>query len=279
MTLRRKKVAIALLLWLFLRRRLRNRRRRSPRIPIVTGTQQTLQIMEQYTRKEFLYETRMNLECFDHFVNELERMGLQSSKTITTEEKAIVFMRALAGKDIQESATKFSRSVSTIHNVLHEVADIVVQNVHVFIVPFVAETHAKISDDTRFADYFHHCVGAVDGSHIPVHVPATECAPFRNRKGYLSMNVCAIVDFNCLFTHVNVGWSGGASDPQVFNDSLAKGLTIPEGTYLLADAGYGLDEKLLTPYRGTRYHLKDAVIDAGRYAPMHKNYSTCVIPV
>lgn len=32
---------------------------------------------------------------------------------------------------------------------------------------------------------------------------------------------------------------------------------MPPGTYLLADAGYGLDSNILTPYKGVRYHLRE----------------------
>jgi len=267
MSSRLRKIARVFLLWILYKNYLQSRKRKSRRIPLITGTQQTFHILNDYTGREFLYEARMNKESFNIFVTLLRTMGLSSNRTISVEEKTLVFMRALAGKDIQESANKFSRSVSTVHNVLHEVVEIVSSNADVFIVSFCHETHPNISEDDRFSHYFHNCIGAVDGSHIPVHVPSIQCAPFRNRKGYLSTNVCAIVDFNCLFTHVNVGWSGSASDPQVFNDSCTKGLAIPADKYLLADAGYGLCEKLLTPYRGVRYHLKEwnAALEVGQY--------------
>eukprot|EP00644_Phytophthora_capsici_P018771 jgi/Phyca11/132434/e_gw1.165.1.1 len=32
---------------------------------------------------------------------------------------------------------------------------------------------------------------------------------------------------------------------------------VPEDIFVLADAGYGLTEKVLTPFRSTRYHLKE----------------------
>ena len=36
------------------------------------------------------------------------------------------------------------------------------------------------------------------------------------------------------------------------------GLEIPDGYYYLADAGYPDDDpRLLTPYRGVRYHLAE----------------------
>jgi len=34
-------------------------------------------------------------------------------------------------------------------------------------------------------------------------------------------------------------------------------LSIPEGKYYLADAGYPLCDALLVPFRGVRYHLRE----------------------
>ncbi|OWZ23791.1 hypothetical protein PHMEG_0001246 [Phytophthora megakarya] len=39
---------------------------------------------------------------------------------------------------------------------------------------------------------------------------------------------------------------------------------LPEHMYLLADAGYGLQPQILTPYRGVRYHLKEFAVGTGR---------------
>ncbi|KAH1096938.1 hypothetical protein J1N35_013859 [Gossypium stocksii] len=39
--------------------------------------------------------------------------------------------------------------------------------------------------------------------------------------------------------------------------SRPRGLRIPEGKYYLADAGYGIRNGYITPYRGVRYHLKE----------------------
>lgn len=41
-------------------------------------------------------------------------------------------------------------------------------------------------------------------------------------------------------------------------------LTIPEGKYLLGDAGYSSSYRVLTPYRGIRYHLQETAISGQR---------------
>ncbi|PPD90763.1 hypothetical protein GOBAR_DD12308 [Gossypium barbadense] len=52
---------------------------------------------------------------------------------------------------------------------------------------------------------------------------------------------------------------GNAHDSRILSDALSRpgGLRIPEGKYYLADAGYGIRNGYITPYRGVRYHLKE----------------------
>ena len=101
------------------------------------------------------------------------------------------------------------------------------------------------------------CIGAIDGSHYNLRAPGELARVYRNRKGWLSFNVCAVCDFHGRFCYIFPGWEGSANDQKVFNDAISKDLNIPEGTYLLADAGYASQARLLTPFRGTRYHLQE----------------------
>ena len=98
---------------------------------------------------------------------------------------------------------------------------------------------------------------ALDGTHIPAFVPSHLAQPYRNRKGFLSQNVLAACSFDLIFTYVLAGWEGSAADSTVLADAYSKGLTVPSGKYDLGDAGFALSTKLLTPYRGVRYHLRE----------------------
>ncbi|XP_039063834.1 uncharacterized protein LOC120208686 [Hibiscus syriacus] len=55
------------------------------------------------------------------------------------------------------------------------------------------------------------------------------------------------------------GWEGSAHDSRILTDAFARprGFSIPEGKYYLADAGYGIRNGIISPYRGVRYHLKE----------------------
>jgi hypothetical protein len=87
--------------------------------------------------------------------------------------------------------------------------------------------------------------------------PAPLQSLYRNRKGFLSQNCLFICNFDMLFTYILSGWEGSATDARVWTDALAKGFSVPEGFYYLADAGYPHCKELLVPFRGVRYHLQE----------------------
>ena len=112
-------------------------------------------------------------------------------------------------------------------------------------------------NNNDFYPYFRDCVGAIDGTHIPVFVPEDRRAPYRNRKGVVSQNVLAACSFEFKFVYILSGWEGSASDSLVYQDARTTDFQVPDRKYYLADAGYPNSDSLLAPYRGVRYHLKE----------------------
>jgi DDE superfamily endonuclease len=117
---------------------------------------------------------------------------------------------------------------------------------------------SKVADDPKYKTFFTDCLGALDGTHIDMHVGLKEQPRYRNRKGHLSTNVLAACNFEMEFTYILVGWEGSAHDGAVFRDALhKKGFITPPGKFWLGDAGYPNTDTILVPYRSTRYHLKE----------------------
>lgn len=69
------------------------------------------------------------------------------------------------------------------------------------------------------------------------------------------------------------GWEGSAYDQRVLSDAILKNLNIPEGKYLLADAGFQNSHRLLTPYHRVRYHLREWA-EVGGDRKIKRNYIT-----
>ncbi|KAK5845323.1 hypothetical protein PVK06_001494 [Gossypium arboreum] len=120
-------------------------------------------------------------------------------------------------------------------------------------------TPSEIKNNPRFYTYFKDCIGALDGTHVRASVPLNIPGRFRNRKGGTTQNVLATITFDLKFSYVLAGWEDSAHDSRSLSDALShpRGLRIPEGKYFLADAGYGIRNGYITPYRGVRYHLKE----------------------
>lgn len=150
----------------------------------------------------------------------------------------------------------------------YQVLDTILKLYPELVRPASGEVPEAIKDDPRRWPAFKDCVGALDGTHLKVHVPASEQLRFRNRHGDLTQNVLAVVDFNMNFTYLLAGWEGSAHDGRVLKDAVHRGFKPPEGRYFLADAGYANNAITLAPYRGVRYHLRE--INAVGCSPENK---------
>lgn len=117
--------------------------------------------------------------------------------------------------------------------------------------------------------YFRGCIGALDGTYIPISLPEGEQPAWRDRKGNISQNVLAACDFDLNTVLVVAGMEGSANDSRVFLEAKRREPTfvLPPGCYFLADGGYSPRYRdLLVPYSGLRYHLRE-IRRAGQRQP------------
>ncbi|VVA39889.1 PREDICTED: ALP1 [Prunus dulcis] len=107
--------------------------------------------------------------------------------------------------------------------------------------------------------WFENCIGALDGTHIPVIVSAEDRPRYRNRKVDISTNVLGVCDPDLKFIYVLSRWEGFKSDSRVLKDALARdnSFQVPSDKYYLVDAGYANGLGSLAPDRGTRYYLNE----------------------
>lgn len=105
-----------------------------------------------------------------------------------------------------------------------------------------------ILSESKFWPYFRDAVGAIDCTHLMVAPPEEDKAWYRDRDGHLSQNVLAICSFDMLFQYMLSGWEGSAADSLIFEHAIRRDLVLPEGKYLIADAGFPGCDSLLVPY-------------------------------
>jgi hypothetical protein len=120
--------------------------------------------------------------------------------------------------------------------------------------PRFGEEQDRVKAEFRALRGFDGCLGAIDGSYIPILAPnaqAANAAEFNTRKMFYAIQLEAVALPNLLFTHAYTGWPGSRTDAHVLKFSSLYRRTrdlIPAGCYLLGDAGYPLLSWLMTPF-------------------------------
>ncbi|XP_059635842.1 protein ALP1-like [Cornus florida] len=236
--------------------------KRRCRDSILQGETYVMEILNGH--RERCYENfRMYPEVFRTLCSTLKGIGLKDSKFLTVYEQVAIFLLTLSHNQRNRVvAERFQHSTETIsrhfHAVLHAVCQL---GTHIIAPPNFSVIPNKIRESSRFYPYFRHCVGAIDGTHIPATLPASTQLPFRGRKGYTTQNVMAVCDFDMRFTYVLAGWEGSANDSRILNECTENEamnfLTSPAGKYYLVDSGYANKPGYLAPFRGHTYHFQE----------------------
>ncbi|MQM16504.1 hypothetical protein Taro_049463 [Colocasia esculenta] len=90
--------------------------------------------------------------------------------------------------------------------------------------------HPRIRHDDRFYPYFKDAIGAIDGTHVPVHILREKQARYWNCKGVISQNVMGVCGFDLVFQYVGVDFEGAATDMAVLRRAMdVDGFHILEG--------------------------------------------------
>lgn len=203
---------------------------------------------------------RMPKVVFYHLLNWLKLNGrVKDTRSIPLELMLLVFLWILAFDEPQRNAAwRFRLSQSSISNIFHKLID-AMRLLHSAFVrqpdhDYYVSTLVVLNHKRRA---FEGAVGAIDGTHIPAHVPHKKQQRFFSRNNNISQNVLAAVSFDGLFTYVLAGSEGSINDSVLLREALSRSFRVPSGRYFLGDAGFALQRGVLTPYTGVRYHLQD----------------------
>ena len=216
------------------------------RQPIMCGFDWVMRTLSDPTECYEMF--RMSKPLFDRLHDLLvSSYGLASSSKMTSIEALAMFLWTVgAPQSFVQVKNRFQRSKETISRKFNEVLDCVYRMAKEIVKPIdpnFITTHQKLLSD-RYAPHFNNCIGAIDGTHIPVVVPASKIVQHVGRHGYPTQNVLAICDFDMRFTFVVAGWPGSVHDMRVFNDALRKYGTIfphpPPGTIILMQFNFAL---------------------------------------
>ena len=145
------------------------------------------------------------------------------------------------GGRMRKTANAFGCGLSTVSTVVSRVCKTIATNlVTAYIrVPQTEEELNQSASQFFNAFGFPQCIGAVDGTHIPIKKPVENAVDYINRKGFHSLNVQGCVDYKYCFIDVNIKWPGSVHDARVFgnsrlNEMLQDG-TIPQCHKVIVD--------------------------------------------
>ncbi|CAM0958695.1 unnamed protein product [Alopecurus aequalis] len=188
-----------------------------------------------------------------------EKGGLRGSVYVAMEEKVVMFLLVLGhGLKMRLLRGQYKRSLWIISSHFSEVLNAILCLHGDFIK--LPDPTVEPPNDYKWK-WFPNALGALDSCHIAVTVDVAAQGRYRNRKQAITTNVLGVVDWNMKFLYVLPGWEGLASDSRVLRDAMRTSrqdaFVVPNGKYYLGDAGYTNGPGFLTPFRSTRYHLKE----------------------
>ena len=118
---------------------------------------------------------RMHSDVFYSLHNLLvERYGLKSTRKMSSIEALAMFLWLCgASQSMRQANNRFERSVWTCSNKFDKVLDSMMKLATNIVRPKDPEfiTMHRRLQSSRFAPYFDKCIGAIDGTHVPVTVP------------------------------------------------------------------------------------------------------------
>uniref|UniRef100_A0A3P9P2V7 DDE Tnp4 domain-containing protein n=1 Tax=Poecilia reticulata TaxID=8081 RepID=A0A3P9P2V7_POERE len=225
-----------------------------------------------FTDSQWLQNFRMSEDTINYLCvrlcHVLERTDTTFQKCVPLKKRlAIALWKLATGSEYRSIGHLFGVSLTTVCRCVQEFC----AAMQTVLVPELI----KIPSAERFeemAAYFEncwglpHCVGAIDGSHIPIIAPTTYHSDFFNQKGWHSLILQGVVDGWGLFWNICVGMPGSLHDARVLRLSSLWELathgnlfplhtkeigTVKVGYYIIGDSAYSLQDWLMKPFPDT----------------------------
>ncbi|CAG2232254.1 HARBI1 [Mytilus edulis] len=156
-----------------------------------------------------------------NIVGDKLRRSTAKETALTVEQQVCIALRFYAsgsflqviGDTMGYDKATVSRAVNDVTNALLDVKDNFIQ------------WPKDINSKNRMKCGFHrqmnfpNVLGCIDCTHIKIQGPSEDEAAFVNRKGFHSVNVQAVCDYEGKFTNISANWPGSTHDSHIFNTS------------------------------------------------------------
>ncbi|XP_026419625.1 uncharacterized protein LOC113315577 [Papaver somniferum] len=155
--------------------------------------------------------------------------GLEDNRNCDVEEMVAIFLYVIAhhhknrvvGFQFKRSGDTISRHVNTVlKGVIRLQGELLKEPVAV----------STSSVDQRW-NCFKNCLGALDGTHISVHVATADKPRYRTRKSAIATNVLGVCSQDLEVIYVYPGWEGSAADSRVLREAIYKKKWLKSSTW------------------------------------------------
>ena len=195
--------------------------RRSVHTSVLQGQAYVNELLNESGGDTRILETRGVTKAeFNFILGHLkDRHLISARKQVSTKEQLAIFLccmhKGMSNRQLQE---RFQRSGSTIHEVFHDIQSALVACSEEWIVNPTGRFQRGLMTTLHYP-FFKHCVGAIDGTHVPVVLRMEDQDSHRCRKLKTTQNVMCCVDWDTRVRYVLAGWEGSAHDMRVFKDA------------------------------------------------------------
>ena len=174
--------------------------------------------------RKWLESYRISKDMFEQLTNDLRGLQRQATRLrnpVPVRTIAAMLLKRIGkGLDYREIGDKFGVGTSTACMKVNEAMKLLVSSkMHIISKLQRGIDFQRIINGFQRKWNFPQCLGAIDGTHIPIKAPLIHHADYNNRKSFHSVILQGVCDSQCCFTDVFAGWPGRAHDSRVFGRS------------------------------------------------------------
>ena len=175
-------------------------------------------VLNTFSQHDWMQNFRTSGNTFYYLCTQLkpllEKQTTRLRTPVSVERHVAITLWVLATTaEYHTIATLFGVVRCTLCLIIHETCiAIVTKLLSVYISFPLGDVLKEVVEGLKEKWDFPQCAGSIDGSLISISLPLMNHTDYYNRKGFYSVIVQAVVDHNCLFRNICVGWPGSVHD-------------------------------------------------------------------
>lgn len=234
------------------------------RLPAVRIREYAECIVPSYSDGSFRSHFRLSRRSAEILVGLLARcpevpsQHLRGRPPVSVEKQLLITLWVLGNPEVIRSVSdRFNVTKSSVFRIVRRICRAIVNNLAAqFICWPKGDRVKKVMEQFQRKQGLPHCIGVIDGTHIPIKAPYDNQEQYVNRKKFHSLQLQGVCDPDRFFTDVYCAYPGSVHDARVLRNSPlyqdAEHLgseMFPGSAYIIGDAAYPLKTWLMTGFK------------------------------